>query len=217
MTIDHYEIRDRLMGARLYVVSSDAEPSRQAEVLCAAIEGGADVVQLRHKTAGKGPLLEAARRVADFARSRDVPLIVNDHVDLAIAAGADGVHLGQDDLPIRAVRRLWREGAIGRSTHSAQQALHAEAEGADYLGVGPVFATPTKPGRAAVGVELLTEVRGLLSVPWFAIGGIDASNIAEVMDAGAERVAVVRAVADDPDPLAAAARLRAALAVTVAR
>lgn len=212
------DLRERLAQARLYVISSDDRPERQAQVLCRAIDGGADVVQLRAKesnqwSAGKAALLRAALEVSAYARQCERLFIVNDHLDLAMAASADGVHLGQDDLPVVAARRVWGPGhLVGRSTHSLEQALAAVAEGADYLGVGPVFATPTKPGRPATGVELVAAVAGRVEVPWFAIGGIDPGNLEAVMAAGAERVAVVRAVSAASDPAYAAATLRARVA-----
>ena len=196
-----------MLSARLYVVSGEAAPELQAEILCRAIDGGAEVVQLRHKTAAKGGLLSAARRVREYAHSQGALFIVNDHLDLAMAAEADGVHLGQDDLPIDIARKLWPGAIVGCSTHSHEQALAAQASGADYLGVGPVYSTPTKPGRAAVGTMLLGAMSDV-ELPWFAIGGIDGGNLAEVLAAGASRVAVVRAVCDAPDPAGAARDLR---------
>jgi thiamine-phosphate pyrophosphorylase len=205
------ELTARLVEARLYVVSADAAPEIQATVLRAAIDGGADVVQLRNKVAAPVDLIETARLVAAHARSRKALFIVDDHLELAIEAGADGVHLGQDDLPVEAARSRWG-GLVGRSTHSLDQALEAQRQGADYLGVGPVYATPTKPGRPAVGLELVGTVAAAISIPWFAIGGIDARNLDDVLGAGASRVAVVRAVCGAGDPAAAARALRARLA-----
>jgi thiamine-phosphate pyrophosphorylase len=206
------EARRRLAGARLYVVSADAVPAVQADVLCAAIDGGAAIVQLRNKLASPGDLLNAARRVAGHARAHDAVFIVNDLPELAAASGADGVHVGQDEAPTAAIRARLPEGAlVGRSTHSLLQAEAAAAEGADYIGVGPVHATPTKPGRAAVGLGLLTDVAASVEVPWFAIGGIDAGGLDDVLAAGAWRIAVVRAVANAADPRAAAAELAARL------
>jgi thiamine-phosphate pyrophosphorylase len=150
--------------------------------------------------------------VAAYARQTGRLFIVNDHLDIAMAAGADGVHLGQADLPLVAVRRVWGPGhLVGRSTHSLEQARAAAAEGADYIGIGPVFATPTKPGRPAVGLELLRPAASELAIPWFAIGGIDSANLAQVLAAGASRVAVVRAVSSAADPAEAAAALLARL------
>jgi thiamine-phosphate pyrophosphorylase len=204
------ELIDRLRAARLYVISGEAPAPQQARVLCAAIDGGADVVQLRNKQAAPDDLLDAAIQVREYARAKGAIFVVNDHLELAITAGADGVHLGQEDLGLAEARQSW-DGIIGRSTHSLEQAIEAQATGADYLGVGPVFATPTKPGRAAVGVELVTAVAPVLNVPWFAIGGLDADNLDQVTGAGATRVAVVRAVFEAPDPAAAARGLRSRL------
>lgn len=204
------ELAARLAAARLYVVSADAPPEIQANVLRDALDGGAGIVQLRNKAAAPGDLLEPARLVAAHARARGSLFIVNDHLALAIEAGADGVHLGQDDLSVEAARSSW-SGLVGRSTHSLDQALEAQRQGVDYVGVGPVYATPTKPGRPAVGLELLEEVRGVISIPWFAIGGIDSSNLEDVLAAGAARVAVVRAVCEAPEPAAATRALLARL------
>ena len=206
------EARGRLAAARLYVISSDDDPDRQAAVLCGAIDGGAGIVQLRNKLAAPGQLLDAARRVAAHARAHAALFIVNDTPDLVEASGAHGVHVGQDDGALSEVRaRLPRGALVGRSTHSLVQATEAVADGADYIGVGPVHATPTKPGRPAVGLGLLREVVPVVEVPWFAIGGLDAANLADALAAGATRVAVVRAVAGAADPAAAAAELSAIL------
>lgn len=205
------ELTARLRTARLYVVSGDAAPATQATVLCAAIDGGADVIQLRHKQAAPADLLEVAVRLGRYARAHGALFIVNDHLDLAIQAGADGVHLGQDDLSLEAARAAWG-GLVGRSTHSLGQAVEAQAQGADYIGVGPLFATPTKPGRPAVGLELLRQVARQVVIPWFAIGGVEASNLDSVLGTGATRVAVVRAVCGVADPCAAAQGLGARLA-----
>jgi thiamine-phosphate pyrophosphorylase len=206
-----------LSDARLYVISADGAPEDQISILCAAVDGGADIVQLRNKTAPAAALVPAVGRLIAYCRPRGVTVIVNDYVDVAVSAGADGVHLGQDDMGIAEARQRWQPGRlVGRSTHSIDQALSAVADGADYLGVGPVFATPTKPGRPAVGTELVAAVSAAgLEIPWFAIGGIDTSNIDAVLGAGARRVAVVRAVCAAADPAAAAAELRARLGAPV--
>lgn len=206
------EARQRLLEARLYVISADAAPARQAAVLCAAIDGGAGVVQLRNKLAVPHDLLDAARLVAGHARAHGAVFIVNDEPDLVTASGADGVHIGQDDGDPAAARlRLPRGALIGRSTHSIEQARAAHADGADYIGVGPVYATPTKPGRAAVGLGLVELAAAEVQIPWFAIGGLEATTLGAAIGAGARRVAVVRAVAGAGDPLAAAAALLAML------
>ena len=210
------EAQQRLWEARLYVISADAAPARQADVLCAAIDGGAGLVQLRNKLAAPADLVPAARRVAGHARAHDAVFIVNDEPDLVAASGADGVHLGQEDGGFAAARcRLPAGALVGRSTHSLGQARAAVAEGADYIGVGPVHATPTKPGRAPVGVELVRQVAAEIELPWFAIGGLDALSLPEVVEAGARRVAVVRAVAGAADPRLAAAELLALLLAEV--
>jgi thiamine-phosphate pyrophosphorylase len=204
--------RERLQSSRLYVISADAEPAIQADVLCAAIDGGADIVQLRNKVSPAAALLAAARRIADHARGRGALFIVNDEPELVAPSGADGVHVGQGDGATALVRaRLGRTALLGRSTHSLEQALAAEADGADYIGVGPVHETPTKPGRPAVGLELVAAVAARVGVPWFAIGGLHPGNVGPVIAAGATRVAVVRAVAGAPEPAAAAAELAALL------
>jgi thiamine-phosphate pyrophosphorylase len=139
-------------------------------------------------------------------RALGVPLVVNDRPDVAVLAGADAVHVGQDDLPVEAAHGF--EIAVGLSTHAPEEIGRAQA---DYIGVGPVFETPTKPGRPAVGLDLVRYAATHARSPWFAVGGIDAANLAEVIGAGARRVAVVRAIGDAEDPEQAARELRAAL------
>ncbi len=190
--------RQRLASARLYLVCGD----RPDEFLEAALRGGVDIVQLRMKDAPDDAIVAAAERFA----LHDVLVIVNDRADLAVAAGADGVHLGQDDLAVLEARAIvGPERLIGLSTHTPQQ-IDAAA-GVDYIGVGPVYETPTKPGRPAVGLELVRHAARHARMPFFAIGGINADNADAVRSAGAERIAVVRAVADAHDPEAAAREL----------
>jgi thiamine-phosphate pyrophosphorylase len=196
---------------QLYVIlDREAAAGRDLGVLAqAAIRGGADVLQLRDKTASAQALLAEARRVLPIAQAAGIPLLINDRADVAEAAGADGVHLGQDDLPIDAARRLLGPGRlIGRSTHSLEQALAAIAEGADYIGVGPIFPTPTKPGYGSVSLTLIPQVTAQISIPHVCIGGIEAANLAQVRQAGARCVAVVRAVCAAPDPEAAVRQLK---------
>jgi thiamine-phosphate pyrophosphorylase len=204
---------ERLTAARLYVVTEAAhDASRVEDVVRAACAGGADVVQLRRKGEDGLATLRLAERVRERTAAAGVLFVVNDRLDVAMAVSADGVHLGQDDLPVSLARRLWPGGLVGRSTHSLAQALAAQDEGADYIGVGPVFATPTKAGRSAVGLSLLGSVGGAsLRIPWFAIGGIDGANVDAVLGAGARRIAVVRAVCGAADVAAAARELRAAV------
>ena len=194
--------RNRLKAARLYLVCG-AVPD---ELLGAAVRGGVDIVQLRMKGAPDEEILRAAE---PFAR-HDLPLIINDRPDLALAAGADGVHLGQDDMPVSEARAiLGPELLIGLSTHTPEQV--DGADGADYIGVGPIYETPTKPGRPAAGHGLVAHAAEHARVPWFAIGGINASNIGAVAAAGAQRVAVVRALTEADDPERAARELRTAI------
>jgi thiamine-phosphate pyrophosphorylase len=206
------ELRDRLAAARLYVVTAAAhDPSRVLDMVRAACAGGADVVQLRRKGDDGLETLRLAERCRAVAAAAGVLFVVNDRLDVAMACDADGVHLGQDDLPPDAARRLWPGRVVGRSTHSLAQALQAEREGADYAGVGPVYATPTKPGRPAAGLGFVAEAAARLSIPWFAIGGVDGDTLGEVLAAGARRVAVVRAVCDAHDVEAATRTLRRAV------
>lgn len=201
------ERRARLAAARLYLCT----PIRRdlAAFAEAVLAAGVDVVQLRDKHAEAGPLLEAAAVLRAAADRNGALLAVNDRADVALAAAADVCHLGQGDLPLAWARRiLGTEVLLGRSTHTLDQASRACEEDWDYLAVGPVHATPTKPGRRPVGTGLLAEVVTLAPPrPWFAIGGIDLGNLDEVLAAGATRVVVVRAVTDAPDPAAAAAAL----------
>ncbi|MDQ3981259.1 MAG: thiamine phosphate synthase [Actinomycetota bacterium] len=176
---------------------------------------GVDVLQLREKEMEAGPLLRASQGLALACRSVGIPFFVNDRPDVALAAGADGVHLGQDDLPVAAARRVVPAGLVGWSTHSVEQidAVLGWDEPPDYIAVGPVYETPTKPGRAATGLDLVSYAAAKVpdELPWFAIGGIDPGNLSEIVDAGARRIVVVRAITEAPDPSAAAARLRASL------
>ncbi|MFN2582075.1 MAG: thiamine phosphate synthase [Candidatus Dormibacteria bacterium] len=193
--------RQRLHDARLYVVT-DARTCGDdlASFVDAVLRGGADIIQLRDKQAEAGDLLRWSETFRNAAERYAALFIVNDRPDVSLAAGADGVHLGQNDLPLAVAREiLGGESIIGLSTHSIEQLSAAPPE-ADYLCAGPVYETPTKPGRRASGLELVRAATtrsesGLETRPWFAIGGIDEHTLPSVLDAGARRVAVVRAVA----------------------
>ncbi len=199
----------RLAEARLYFVT-DAETSEPA--LREALAGGVDVLQLREKDAPDDDILSAARTFRALCTEYGALFVLNDRPDLAVAAGADGVHVGQADEPVARVReRVGPELLIGLSTHSREQLAAALETDADYVCVGPVYATPTKPDYPAVGLGLVRRAAEVVERPWFAIGGIDGANVTEVAAAGAPRVAVVRAIRDAPEPRAAAAGLRAAL------
>ncbi|ANN14835.1 thiamine-phosphate diphosphorylase [Amycolatopsis orientalis] len=213
------QIRARLADARLYLCT-DARSGRGdlAEFADAALAGGVDIIQLRDKTGGV-PIeakqeIAALEVLAEACEKHGKLLAVNDRADVALAVGAHVLHLGQDDIPVSLARRvLGDEVVIGRSTHSADQAkAAAEEPGVDYFCTGPCWPTPTKPGRAAPGLELVRETAGFgTSRPWFAIGGIDAERLPEVLDAGASRIVVVRAITEAEDPEAAARILRSAL------
>ena len=196
---------------RLYVIVDLAASGDRdmADLAAAAIRGGADVIQLRDKAASPGDLLKEALRLLPVTRAAGVPLIINDWAEVARSVGADGVHLGQDDMPIREARRLLGPGSlIGKSTHSLEQALAAQAEGADYIGLGPILPTPTKPDARSVGAELISQVTPRIRVPIVCIGGIDAANAQEVLEAGATCLAVVRAVCAAPDPESSSRNLK---------
>ena len=180
----------------------------------AALRGGADVLQLRQKQLGRGDLLTLARRLRGLSRDAGSLFVVNDYLDLALLSEADGVHLGPDDLTVGAARRVAGDRLlIGASASTPAAALAAVHSGADYIGSGPAFATPLKPQKKVIGPKGVAEVAAALdrSVPVFAIGGIDASNITNLTAAGVRRACVVRAVGDAPDPEAATRRLRAML------
>jgi thiamine-phosphate pyrophosphorylase len=196
--------RSPAADARLYLVTG-GRPDLAAFIE-AAVRGGVDLVQVREKGLADADLLPVLAEAREVTGRVGVPLVVNDRPDLAVLVSADYVHLGQDDLPVEAARRFGL--LVGLSTHSPEQLARAAA---DYVGVGPVFATPTKPGRPPVGVEYVRHAADHARVPWFAIGGIDETNVAEVVAAGAERIAVVRAIADADDPERAARSLRSAL------
>jgi thiamine-phosphate pyrophosphorylase len=200
------DLQGSLNAARLYLVCD----ARSDAFLLAVLRGGVDLVQLRLKDADDAGIIDTARRYAVACHAHGVPLILNDRPDLVAQAGADGVHVGQDDMPVAQAREVVGPGRlVGLSTHSPAQidAAGAEPE-VDYIGVGPVHATPTKPGRPAVGLDLVRYAADHAAVPFFAIGGIDAGNVAAVRAAGGARIAVVRAITDASDPEAAARALR---------
>ncbi len=214
----------RLTTAQLYLCT-DARRERGdlAEFADAALAGGVDIVQLRDKgSVGEqrfGPLeagdeLAALEVLADAARRHRALFAVNDRADIARAAGADVLHLGQGDLPLDVAREIVGPGClIGLSTHDGEQVAAAGAANVDYFCVGPCWPTPTKPGRAAPGLHLVRRAAEITTgKPWFAIGGIDADRLPAVLDAGARRVVVVRAITAADDPRAAAERLKSALA-----
>ncbi|WP_020669902.1 thiamine phosphate synthase [Amycolatopsis nigrescens] len=213
------QIRKRLDDARLYLCTDARSATGDlAAFTDAALAGGVDIVQLRDKTDGSGieakQELAALEVLAEACAKHGALLAVNDRADVALAAGADVLHLGQDDIPVALARRvLGDEPVIGRSTHSPRQARDAADEpGVDYFCTGPCWPTPTKPGRHAPGLDLVRETAAFGAVrPWFAIGGIDHARLPEVLAAGATRVVVVRAITGAEDPEAAARALRSHL------
>ncbi len=198
---------------RLYGVTdlkfADAEAFGKIEK---AYRGGTDIIQLRSKVLSDAAVLRLGSKVKKLAAKYRKLFFINDRVDLALAIGADGVHLGQEDMPITMARRLARQAnrkiLIGKSTHSLGQALVAVREGADYIGVGPVFKTPTKPHAKSVGLRFVEQAAARIRIPWVAIGGIDLTNIRNLIDVGATRAAVVRAIFAAKDPEKAARKLK---------
>lgn len=207
--------RPSLSDARLYLcVDARERQGDLADFLDAVLAGGVDIVQLRQKGLEAKQELAALEVFAAACARHGKLLAVNDRADVAVAADAPILHLGQDDLPVGAARRMLKpDTLIGRSSHSPEQASAAAAEaGVDYFCVGPCWPTPTKPGRPAAGLDLVRHAAELgTSRPWFAIGGIDLANLDEVVDAGARRVVVVRAITQAADPGAAAAEFAARL------
>jgi thiamine-phosphate pyrophosphorylase len=176
------------------------------------MRGGADVIQLRHKTLPRGRLLPLARRLRELTAEAGRLLVVNDHVDVALLAGADGVHLGPDDLSIESARKVAGDRLlVGASASTPDAAVAAAAAGADYIGSGPAFATPLKPQKGVIGPGGVRAVADSVRVPVFAIGGIDESNIEQLTRVGIHRACVIRAVGDAKDPESVTRRLRAML------
>lgn len=196
----------RLQNALLYLVTNRDNFQTDKEFFKAiekSIEGKVDIIQLREKKGKEKKIIELAQEIKKMILGTEILFIVNDRLDIALSTDADGVHLGQDDLGVCEARKICPEGfLIGLSTHSVEQGKAAISSGADYLGIGPVFPTPTKPDYKASGLEYVTWAsENIRNVPWFAIGGIDESNIDKVICAGAKRVAVVRAIMNSSNPL----------------
>ncbi|HEX4188167.1 MAG TPA: thiamine phosphate synthase [Solirubrobacteraceae bacterium] len=202
--------RARLAAARLYLVTDSEPPGGDLpELLREAAAGGVDVVQLRDKRLADDQLVAVAHAARALCEQLRLLLIVNDRPFVATEAGADGVHVGQDDAPVADVRELVGEDMlIGLSTHAPAEVAAADPEVVDYIGVGPVHETPTKPGRPAVGAELVRYAARNARVPFFAIGGLNAGNVGEVIEAGATRVCVLRAISGAEQPERAARELR---------
>jgi thiamine-phosphate pyrophosphorylase len=188
------------------------ERERLVPVLQALIQGGIDILQLRAKKNTPEEILVMARELAPICRASGIPFILNDHPELVQEAGADGAHVGQDDLSVAEARALAGPNAlIGKSTHSLDQALSAGLEAPDYIGFGPLFATPTKPDYSPIGTEKIRTVHASLNLPIFCIGGIKRSNLAQVKAVGARRVVIVSDLLQASDPAAQTASCKALL------
>jgi len=204
---------NRFESVRLYVLITESACKRPwLEVAEAAIAGGADCLQLREKEPESGELLNRAKQFVELCRRHDVISIINDRPDIAILSGADGVHVGQGDLSATEARKIvGREKIVGVSTHSIEQAKQAVLDGADYIGVGPIFRSPTKPRDIQPGLPFAKQVAEQIKIPVVAIAGIDERNVDEVMAAGIKRIAVTASVTGSDDVRAAATRLKTKL------
>lgn len=197
--LDQGPTRRQLAGRRLYLCTADRPDL--GDFLAACIRGGVDVVQLRDKVLEDRPLLRRAEVAREVCHERGVPFILNDRPDLAVACGADGVHVGQDDPPPEVARRIvGPEAIIGRSTHCSDDLERAGDEPVDYLSAGPVNPTPTKPGRPGTGLGYLTEASKRATVPWFVTGGVSPETVPAMVRAGATRFVVVRYLTEAADP-----------------
>ncbi len=208
--------RRKLQAAKLYLVTMPVDDI--VAVVESALQGGVDIVQYRQKEGDDQQRFATAQALCQLCHRYGALFIVNDRVDIAIAVGADGIHLGQNDLPVSVVRQILDANGngsdhyiIGQSTTSPQELAIALNNQVDYIGVGPVHATPTKPGKAASGYEYVQYAAENVEIPWFAIGGVDATNLAGAIAAGAERVAIVRALMQADQPHLIAQQMKAML------
>lgn len=206
-----------LSGALLYLVAPARLPAGDLAALIPELaDAGVDLVQLREKEMEGGDLLRVGAPVAEACRAAGIPFIVNDRPDVAVLLEADGVHVGQNDLPPDAARRFVGDRIVGLSTHAEQEIESAvsRSELLDYIAVGPVNETPTKPGRAGTGLSLVSYAAERIRLPWFVTGGMSEQTVETVLEAGARRVVVVRAITEATDPPAAARRLKEKLLAT---
>lgn len=201
--------KERLQDALLCAIVSSADPKGAPETARLAIEGGADIIQLREKNVSDKQFLETATGLRQITSEKETIFIVNDRADIASACGADGVHVGLDDLPVSEARRLLGPNAIiGASSHSPEEGIAAEGAGADYLGVGSIFATSTKDDAVVRGPEAFLEVQQAVNIPCFAVGGITPENITEAVAAGITRAAIASAIAKADNPKKAAKEIK---------
>lgn len=198
----------RLQGKNLYLVTSSENFEGEDDFLNAvasALDGGVRLIQLREKSHDAKKIIRLGKKIRELTSIYDAIFILNDRIDIAQIVDADGVHLGQDDIDIKDARNILGDKMIiGISTHCPEQAQKAVEQGADYIGVGPIFSTPTKPGRIAVTTDYSKWVAQNIDIPWYAIGGIDLNNVQQVLDSGAKRIAVVRAIINADSPSEAA-------------
>ncbi len=200
-----------LDSALLYLVAPARLPAGDlVDLVPELAAAGVDLVQLREKEMEAGDLLRAGAPLLEACRGAGIPFIINDRPDVAVTLGSDGVHVGQNDLPPEATRRLFPTGIVGLSTHSVEEvdASIASARLLDYVAVGPVNETPTKPGRPGTGIDLVRHAAATLELPWFVTGGMSEETLASVLEAGGRRIVVVRAITEAADPPAAAAGLK---------
>jgi len=203
---------ERLPGLYVIIDTQALKGRSHIEVARQAIQGGAKTIQLRDKLQSKKELLPIAQQLKNLCAEQDVLFIVNDYLDLALATDADGLHLGQDDLPVKVARQLLSiDKILGISTHSVEQAITAESEGADYIAVGSIYPTPSKETAKVIGLDGLRQIRQAVTLPLVAIGGITGDNAAEVMSAGADSVAVISAILQAESPEEAARQIVAKL------
>jgi thiamine-phosphate pyrophosphorylase len=205
------ECLEKLKAIDIYPVTCQklSKGRTNLEVLAAVLAGGAKIIQLREKHWDKKDLYELAIEFRKRTRSHDAILIINDHVDVALAAGADGVHLGQEDLPIRAARKIAPELIIGASSHNIMEALKAEQDGADYVNIGPIFPTKTKKNTVPfLGPGAISEIGPQLTIPFTTMGGINPDHIGRVLEAGARRVAMITGITHAADIEARVSLLR---------
>ena len=201
-------------AADLYVVITEALCAGRTalEILGMTLAAGVRLIQLREKDLNSRLLYELALEFRRQTQAEEALLIINDRLDIALATGADGVHLGQDDLPLSVARRLGPDLLIGASTHSLEEALAAQEAGASYVNIGPIFATPTKEAATPLGPEMIDRIVPQLRIPWTTMGGIKKTNINQVISRGARHPAVITAVTAAPDPNTAARELRRMIA-----
>jgi len=198
-----------LSDAKLYLVATHRlRAGLLSELVPALVDVGVDLIQLREKEMEAGDVIRVGEPIATACKVAGVPFIVNDRADVALALDADGVHVGQNDLPVSVARSFVGDRIVGWSTHAPDEVAAAADQDIDYFAVGPVAETPTKPGRPAAGLALIRQAAQVATKPWFAIGGVDEHLLPWVLEAGATRIVVVRAITEAPDPVAAARRLK---------